>query len=60
LAKVEDEHRAEIAAIREQQEALEQRRHDVEQQYRQASAKLNDQVDAARAAYRKAMADWAS
>jgi hypothetical protein len=60
LARVEDEHRAEIAAIRKQQEALEQRRHDIEQQYRQASAKLNDQVEAARAAYRKAMADWAS
>lgn len=59
LARVEDEHRAALAAIREEQEALEQRRHAIEQQYRSASAKLNAQVDAARAAYRKAMADWA-
>ncbi|HVM37938.1 MAG TPA: hypothetical protein VM265_06090 [Sphingomicrobium sp.] len=59
LAGAEDAHRAAIAALRAEQEALERRRRELEQSYREQWDALSARLEKAREEYRRAMTQWA-
>jgi hypothetical protein len=59
LAKAEARHRAELEQLRAEEAALQQRRRDAERKQRSERERLTEKVDAARDAYREAMARWA-
>lgn len=59
LAAAEDRHRAAVAKVKEQIEALERRRRELEADHRGERERLQERLDGAREEYAKAMADWA-